>query len=135
EKVRSTIRVFRDGVLMGVVTDSTFVGGKAGVGGFNDDTRYDAFIIKAHTLGEDHTTSINPYIKILGGTFTVTGGKLQLTSPATGTSLPNSNVAVHPILLPAGDFEVFVDANASNATSNDDVTIVFNFQNATNYMF
>jgi cytochrome c peroxidase len=136
EKIKSTIRVFRDDVLMGVVTDTTFTGGKAGVGSFNDNTRFDNFLVKAHVIGEDHTTTTNPYLKILGGTFTVTGGKLQLTSPATGTTLPNSNLAVHTTSGPSGDFELFVDGNAiATSGTADDFTVVFNFQNATNYMF
>jgi hypothetical protein len=137
EKVKTTIRVFRDDVLMGVVTDSTFAGGKAGVGSFNDDTRFDNFTVRAHVLGEDMTASTNPFVKMLGGTFAVTGGKLQLTSPSTNVSIANGNIAVHPTLLPAGDFEVFVEGNAAatSADVTDDFTVVFNFQNTTNYMF
>jgi hypothetical protein len=38
--------------------------------------------------------------------------------------------------LPAGDFELFVDGNATATSSTtDDFTVVFNFQKATNYMF
>jgi hypothetical protein len=136
EKIKSTIRVFRDDVLMGVVTDTTFSGGKPGVGSFNDNTRFDNFLVKAHVIGEDHTTTTNPYVTMLGGTFTVTGGKLQLTSPATGLTLPNSNIAVHTTAAPSGDFELFVDGNAiATSGTADDFTVVFNFQNTTNYMF
>ena len=137
EKVKSTIRVFRDNVLMGVVTDASFTGGKAGVGSFNDSGRFDNFMVRAHLLGEDLTASMNPFVKMLGGTFTVTGGKLQLTSPSSNVNIPNGNIAAHPTLLPAGDFEVFVDGNAaaSAGDTTDDFTVVFNFQNTTNYMF
>jgi hypothetical protein len=137
EKVKSTIRVFRDNVLMGVVTDSTYTGGKAGVGSFNDDGRFDNFTVRAHVLGEDMTASTNPFVKMLGGTFAVTGGKLQLTSPSTNVNIANGNVAVHPTLLPTADFEVFVEGNAAatSADTTDDFTVVFNFQNTTNYMF
>jgi hypothetical protein len=137
EKVKTTIRVLRDDVLMGVVTDSTYAGGKAGVGSFNDDGRFDNFTVRAHVIGEDMTAATNPFVKILGGTFAVTGGKLQLTSPSTNVSIANGNVAVHPTLLPAGDFEVFVEGNAAatSADVTDDFTVVFNFQSATNYMF
>jgi hypothetical protein len=137
EKVKSTIRVFRDNVLMGVVTDTTFTGGKAGVGSFNDDGRFDNFMVRAHVLGEDLTASSNPFVTMLGGTFAVTGGKLQLTSPSTNTAIANGNIAAHPTLLPTGDFEVFVEGNAPATTADvtDDFTVVFNFQNTTNYMF
>jgi hypothetical protein len=137
EKVKSTIRVFRDNVLMGVVTDTTYTGGKAGVGSFNDSGRFDNFMVRAHVLGEDLTSSTNPFVKMLGGTFSVTGGKLQLTSPSTNVSIPNGNITVHPTLLATGNFEVFVDGNAaaSSADTTDDFTVVFNFQNTTNYMF
>src|SRR5262249_4071892 len=92
--------------------------------------------IRAHVLGEDFTAAQNPLVKFLGGTFAVSGGKLRLTSPGTSTSIPNANIAVHPTALPSGDFEIFVDGNAVSSTaSNDDFTIVFNFQNTTNYMF
>lgn len=136
EKIRGTIRVFRGTTLMGVVTDATFTGGKAGVGSLNDDARFDNFMVRRHVLGEDHTSSASPYLKILGGTFAISGGKLQLTAPASSPTLPNANLAVHPTLLPAGDFELFVEGNATNTTSsNDDFSVVFNYQNATNYMF
>jgi hypothetical protein len=136
EKIQSTIRVFKGSTLMGVVTDTTFTGGKAGVGSFNDSGRFDNFIIKAHVLGEDLTASTNNFLKFLGGTFTVTGGKLQLTAPSTNTGLPNANLAAHITAVPVGDFELFADANAaSGSSSSDDVTLVFNFQNVTNYMF
>jgi Stigma-specific protein, Stig1/HYDIN/CFA65/VesB-like, Ig-like domain len=135
EKIRQTIRVFRGNTLMGVVTDTTFTGGKAGVGSFNDSGRFDNFIIRTQLLSEDFTASTNRFTKFLGGTFTVTGGKFQLTAPATSSTPPNANVAVHMTDVP-GDFELFVDGNApSSSQTNDDFTIVFNFQNVTNYMY
>jgi hypothetical protein len=136
EKVRGTIKVFRGSTLMGVVTDTTFTGGKAGIGSANNDGRFDNFKVYAHLLGEDFGATPSPLLPILGGTFGVSGGKLRLTNPSTNPSLPNANVAVHPTVLPAGDFELFVEGNADAATGgNDDFTVVFNYQNVTNYMF
>jgi len=135
EKIRQTIRVFRGNTLMGVVTDTSFTGGKAGVGSFNDAGRFDNFIIRPQFVSEDFTASTNRFTKFLGGTFTVTGGKFQLTAPGTSSTPPNANVAVHNTDVP-GDFELFVDGNApASSQTNDDFTIVFNFQNVTNYMF
>jgi cytochrome c peroxidase len=136
EKVRGTIKVFRGTTLMGLVTDTTFTGGKAGVGSFNNDARFDNFMVRAHRLGEDFTATPSPLLPILGGTFGLSGGKLRLTNASTNSSLPNANIAVHPTALPAGDFELFVEGNADGATGgNDDFTVVFEYQNATNYMF
>jgi mono/diheme cytochrome c family protein len=136
EKVKGTIRVFRNGSLMGVVTDSTFSGGKAGVGSLNNDGRFDNFLVRSHVLGEDHTAATNPYTKVLGGTFAVSTGAFRLSSPVTNNNLPNANLAVHPTLLPSGDYELFVDGNATaSSATNDDFTVVFNYQNVTNYMF
>jgi hypothetical protein len=135
EKIRQTIRVFRGNTLMGVVTDSTFKNGKAGVGSFNDSGRFDNFVIRPHLLSEDFTAATSLLAKFLGGTFTVTGGKFQLTAAANNSTLANSNVAVHMTDVP-GDFDLFVDGFApASAQTNDDFTVVFNFQNVTNYMF
>jgi hypothetical protein len=136
EKIRQTIRVFRGNTLMGEVTDGNFTGGQAGLGSLNNAGRFDNFIIRGHHLSEDFTSTANPFTPFLGGTFSISGGKLRLNNANTGTTLPNSNVTVHGTDLPAGDFELFVDGNATSSTaSNDDFTIVFNFQNVTNYMF
>lgn len=88
-------------------------------------------------ISDDFTTANSNYTNVLGGTWTVTGGKLQLTAPASPTgSAPNGNVRVHNTGI-SGDFELTIDAAvASNAGSAwDDFSIIFGYASATNYYF
>jgi hypothetical protein len=137
EKIRGTIRVFRDGELMGLVTDTSHSGGKAGVGSFNDGGRFDNFLVQTHLVGEDFAGPANPITRVIGGTYSVSGGKEQLTNPATGLTLPNSNIGVHAFDLgEARSFELFVDGNAPASSSGfDDFSVIFNFLNEENYYF
>jgi mono/diheme cytochrome c family protein len=135
EKMKGTIRVFRDGVLMGLVTDTSHTGGKAGVGSFNDSGRFDNFIVRRHLLSDDFSGA-NPIERIIGGTFSATGGKEQLTNPATGLTLPNSNIGLHVTPLDINSYEVFVDGNAPPTSSTfDDFTVFFGFQDENNHYF
>jgi hypothetical protein len=73
---------------------------------------------------------------VLGGTFGVTAGKLQLTSPATSLAVPNSNMATHLFELPTNHYEFFVDGNApASSSSFDDFTVFFNVTDEFNHHF
>lgn len=137
EKINGTIRVFRDGALMGLVTDTSHTGGKAGVGSFNDAGRFDNFLVQKHVAGEDFAGPGNPITRVIGGTYSVTGGKEQLTNPDPGLVLPNSNIGIHSVdLTSVRSFELFVDGNAPATSSTfDDFSVFFNFIDQDNHYF
>ncbi len=88
-------------------------------------------------LSDDFASSNSNWTNVSGGTWTVTGGKLQLTAPATPTgSQPNGNIRVHNTGL-SGNFTYTVDASvAANAGSAfDDFSVIFGHVSPTNYYF
>lgn len=89
-------------------------------------------------ISEDFaTTAANGRFTVIkGGTWGVSGGKYNLTSPATsGTGLQNWNVAVHNTNV-SGNFTLTTDASVT-PTSNDfnDFSIVFGFTSYTDYYY
>jgi hypothetical protein len=77
------------------------------------------------------------WTNVAGGTWTVTGGKLQLTSPAAPTGVqPNGNIRVHNATL-TGNFTLTVDASVTpNAGSGfDDFSVIFGYLSSSNYYY
>jgi fibronectin type 3 domain-containing protein/phenylpyruvate tautomerase PptA (4-oxalocrotonate tautomerase family) len=77
------------------------------------------------------------WTKAAGGTFTITGGNMELTAPAGfPANNANGNINVHNTTF-AGDFELSVRARVTDNTSTsfDDVTVVFNYVDLNNYYF
>ncbi|MFP2904248.1 polysaccharide lyase [Pyxidicoccus sp. 3LFB2] len=86
-------------------------------------------------LRDDFSVANNSYLNVNGGTWTVTGGQLQLTNAALPTGEALANVRVHTTPV-SGDFTYKVDARATASTSVwDDFALVFNYQDAGNYSF
>ena len=87
-------------------------------------------------ISENFSSSAANFTVVRGGTWGVSGGKYNLTSPATsGTGLQNWNVAVHNTSV-TGNFTLTADASVT-ATSNDfnDFSIVFGFTSYTDYYY
>ncbi|HUR59594.1 MAG TPA: DNRLRE domain-containing protein [Opitutaceae bacterium] len=77
------------------------------------------------------------WTNVSGGTWTATGGKLQLTTPAAPTGAqPNGNIRVHNASL-TGDFTLTVDASVvpSGASAFDDFSVIFGYVSSSNYYF
>lgn len=84
-------------------------------------------------INEDFTTANSNFLNVSGGTWTVTGGKLQLTAAALPADESLANVRVHTTTV-TGDFTYKVDAQASATSSSwDDFALIFNYQDAGNY--
>ena len=88
-------------------------------------------------LTDDFTASNSNWTNVSGGIWTVTGGKLQLTVPATPTgSQPNGNIRVHNTGF-SGNFNYTVDASvtANAGSAFDDFSVIFGYVSATNYYY
>jgi hypothetical protein len=86
-------------------------------------------------LQDDFSAANGNYLNVAGGTWTVTGGQLQLTNAALPSGEQLANVRVHTTPV-SGDFTLKVDARATASTSVwDDFAVVFNYQDAGNYYF
>ena len=86
-------------------------------------------------LQDDFSAASSSYLNVAGGTWTVTGGQLQLTNAALPSAEQLANVRVHTTAV-SGDFTYKVDARSTASTSVwDDFAVVFNYQDAGNYYF
>jgi hypothetical protein len=91
----------------------------------------------APRISDDFTASNSNWTNVSGGTWTVTGGKLQLTAPAVPSgSQPTGNIRVHNSGL-SGNFTCTVDASvtANSGSAWDDFAVIFGYASATNYYF
>ncbi|MBG6214920.1 hypothetical protein RCH23_002646 [Cryobacterium sp. CAN_C3] len=89
---------------------------------------------RAATIRETFTSSAANFTEIRGGTWAVASGRYSLTAPSTA-ALPNANLALQKTAM-SGDFSVMA-TGATIATSSpwNDFSIVFDYQDASNYYF
>jgi hypothetical protein len=88
-------------------------------------------------INDDFSASNSNWTNVAGGSWSVTGGKLQLTAPATPSgSQPNGNIRTHNTSL-AGNFTYTVDASVTSNTGSafDDFSIIFGYTSATSYYY
>ncbi|HEX8434701.1 S8 family serine peptidase [Archangium sp.] len=73
---------------------------------------------------------------VRGGSWTVSGGRYVLSSPASGTAeMGNGNLAVHGTSL-SGDFTLTTQAKAQGTSGSwDDFSVVFHYTDTSNYYF
>lgn len=87
-------------------------------------------------ISENFTSSAANFTVVRGGTWGISGGRYNLTSPATsGTGLHNWNAAVHNTNV-NGNFTLTADASVT-ATSNEfnDFSIIFGYTSYTDYYY
>lgn len=88
-------------------------------------------------IKDDFSASNSYWTDVAGGLWKVTGGKLQLTAPATpGGSQPNGNIRVQNTGL-RGNFIYTLDAvvTADLDSVFDDFAIIFGYASAANYYY
>jgi hypothetical protein len=87
-------------------------------------------------LSEDFSTGPGGMEAISGGTWGVASGRYVLSAPADhGLWVPNSNLAVHRTVV-TGDFVLSaLAATTPTASLFNDFSIVFGYQDPTNYYF
>ncbi len=88
----------------------------------------------APIIAETFSSANSNWTAVMGGTWTVTGGQLELTSP--GNAIPNGNLYINNTTL-TGNFELRVNGRATDSSTSawEDFSVVFNYINPSNYYF
>lgn len=87
-------------------------------------------------IDEDFSAGASSFTAIAGGTWGVSSGTYQLTSPATGGVALLGNISVHDTAVTDSVWEVRVVGNVpENGNTWNDFAVVFNYQDSNNYYY